>query len=521
MGLFKSKTRSVVGLDIEPGFVAAAEFSQNGKPVLVRAATTSLGPGLFHEGEVVDVDALADRLRAFFRDNDLPKKVRLGVASQKMAVRVMELPAIEDEQELDAAIRFQAQEELPMPVEQAVLDHRLLERIDDEQGGRMRILVVAARRDSVEHLLAAARRAGPTPELVDLSAFAMIRALYVPETRHYAQDLTPDLARPREDEAQELEPAAAEESPEPVYVEEQPVEEPYEVSYEEAPAAEETYANAYEEAQVEYAPVEQTEESGFASAYASEPEPVSYDEQPVSYDEEPVSYDEPAGYEEEPSSFDQPAGYDFGDPTAERASEPPVSNGDEHSVDAGNDAPAWDDTPASSESLGTVYCYVGGLTNLAIAVGRTCFFNRVLQNGLESMAATLAERRGLTLDHAREWLRHVGLERDLDRIEGEREIIEEAREVLSSGSRRIADEVRLSIEYYHSTVPNAPRVESAVLAGPGIAIAGLASLLEQELGLPVESRSMGRIEVRPGALDTVDSAHLTVATGLALDEVPA
>ena len=48
MGLFRSKTRSIVGLDIERGFVAAAEFTHNGKPVLVRAATTSLGPGLFH-----------------------------------------------------------------------------------------------------------------------------------------------------------------------------------------------------------------------------------------------------------------------------------------------------------------------------------------------------------------------------------------------------------------------------------------------------------------------------------------
>ena len=50
---------------------------------------------------------------------------------------------------------------------------------------------------------------------------------------------------------------------------------------------------------------------------------------------------------------------------------------------------------------GTLYCYVGGLTNLAIAPGSTCLFNRVLPNGVESMAATLAERRGLTLDHAR------------------------------------------------------------------------------------------------------------------------
>ena len=198
---------------------------------------------------------------------------------------------------------------------------------------------------------------------------------------------------------------------------------------------------------------------------------------------------------------------------------------DEHnpSVEHGavaSDEPEFDQVPADPETLGTVYCYVGGLTNLAIGVGRACDFNRVLQNGVESMAATLAERRGLTLDHSREWLRYVGLERDIDRIEGEREIIEEAREVLSNGARRIADEIRLSIEYYHTTVPNARRVETAVMAGPGIAIEGLAKLLEQELGMPVQPRSMGRIEVRPGALDSVDGAELTIATGLALDKVP-
>ena len=128
MGLLDSRTRSVVGLDIEPGFLAAAEFSGGGSPSLVRAATESLGPGLFHEGEVVDVDGLADRVKAFFREHDLPKRIRLGVASQKIALRVLELPAIDNEQELEAAIRFQAQEELPMPLEQAVLDYHVLER---------------------------------------------------------------------------------------------------------------------------------------------------------------------------------------------------------------------------------------------------------------------------------------------------------------------------------------------------------------------------------------------------------
>src|SRR5205807_5451393 len=358
------------------GLVAAAEVTTGGPPTLSRAATTGLGPGLFHEGEVVDVDGLSEKLKAFFRENELPKRVRLGVASQKIAVRVIELPRIENERELEAAIRFQAQEELPMPLEQAVLDHRVLERINDDKGGRMRVLVVGARRDSVEHLLAVARRAGLSPELVDLSAFAMIRALYVP--------------RP-----------------------------------------------------------------------AGLPEPV----------DGPI-----------PDAI----------PGAETALTDPTADGAELPVAADDGADST--LPVQDpDSLATVYCYIGGLTNLAIAVGKNCVFNRVLHNGIESMAATLAERKGLTLDHAREWLGYVGLERDLNNIEGEREIIEEARQVLDNGARRIADEVRLSIEYYHSTVPNAPRVDAAVMSGPGIALAGLNELFGHELGLPVEARSMGQI----------------------------
>ena len=80
-----------------------------------------------------------------------------------MALRVLELPLIEDAQELNAAVRFQAQEELPMPLEQAVLDHRVLERYTDGDSSRMRVLVVGARRDSVDRLLSATRRAGLVP----------------------------------------------------------------------------------------------------------------------------------------------------------------------------------------------------------------------------------------------------------------------------------------------------------------------------------------------------------------------
>jgi Tfp pilus assembly PilM family ATPase len=112
------------------------------------------------------------------------------------------------------------------------------------------------------------------------------------------------------------------------------------------------------------------------------------------------------------------------------------------------------------------------------------------------------------------------MSRAIDGLEGEPEIVAEAREVLTAGARRIADEIRLSIEYYHSTVPDARRVELTVMAGPGIAIEGLPAFFETELGMPVQPRSMGQVEVEPGALDGVEAAELTVATGLALDKVP-
>ena len=166
-----------------------------------------------------------------------------------------------------------------------------------------------------------------------------------------------------------------------------------------------------------------------------------------------------------------------------------------------------------------LYCHVGGLTNLAIATGTTCVFNRVLQGGIESMAATLAERKALTLEHARQWINHVALEKNIDSIEGEREIVAEAREVLLRGVNRIADEIRLSVEYYQGTVPNAGSIERIVLAGQAIALPGFPAALEREVGLTVEPRSLGALEVKPGALDNVDGAQLTVAAGLALDEV--
>jgi type IV pilus assembly protein PilM len=340
--------KNVVGLDIEPGYVAAVE-ARGGRVAVERAATVELPAGVFQDGEVVDVQTLADVLRKLFAEHHLGKRIRVGVANQRIVMRTLDLPPLSAAKDIASAVRFQAQEHIPMPLDQAVLEHHSLGIVETPEGPRTRVVLVAARREMIDRLLEATRLAGLRPHGIDLSAFAMIRALHQP----------------------------------------------------------------------------------------------------------------------------------------------------------GATGP-------------TLYISVGGMTNLAVADGTTCVFTRVVGHGTESIAGELAERRGLTLEHAHGWLKHAGLLTPIDDVDGDEEIIAEARTVLTDGVRRIADDVRNSVDFYNMQEGATP-AQRLVLTGPAVAIPGFPEQLGDEIGLPLEIRLVP--EGRPGAFAGIDAGRLVVAAGLAVEEV--
>jgi type IV pilus assembly protein PilM len=175
----KKKPSAVVGLDIEAGSIAAAQVGSNGSVQVSAAAIEPLAPGAFNEGEVADPDSISEALRSLFAQHKLSKSVRLGIGNQRVVVRTLRLPAIEDPQELATAARFQAQEQIPMPLDQAVLEHQVVGGVPAQEGSTpmVDVVVVAARRDMIGSFLEPIRRAGLDPVGVDLSAFGMIRAL--------------------------------------------------------------------------------------------------------------------------------------------------------------------------------------------------------------------------------------------------------------------------------------------------------------------------------------------------------
>jgi type IV pilus assembly protein PilM len=175
-GLSARKKSSSVGLDITSESIAATEVQDGGS--VGRTAIVPLQPGVVKEGDLVNREVLSDALKDLFSRHKLSKNVRVGVANQRVVVRSLQLPLIEDQSELENAVRFRAQEAIPMPLEQAVLDHQVVGKRDSGDGNKvMDVLAVAARRDMVAGLLEAVRGAGLQPVGIDLSAFGMLRAL--------------------------------------------------------------------------------------------------------------------------------------------------------------------------------------------------------------------------------------------------------------------------------------------------------------------------------------------------------
>jgi type IV pilus assembly protein PilM len=354
----RKKPSAVAGLDIGAGSVAATEVHVNGVAQVTGSAIGPLPPDVFHEGEVVAPAALADALKSLFSDHKLSKRVRLGIGNQQVVVRTIRLPAIEDPKEMEAAVRFQAQEQIPMPLDQAVLEHQVVGGVPAEEGAvpQVDVVVVAARREMIASFLEPVRRAGLEPVGIDLSAFAMIRAL--------------------------------------------------------------------------------ADVSGAAEQ-----------------------------------------------------------------VEAG-------ERPQEA----TLYCNFGDVTNLAVARGRSCLFTRVSHVGLEATSARLAAARGLTPEHAFQWLAYVGLEQPVETIEGDPEIVAEARRALEEGLASLLDELRLSLDYY-GTQESALPVRQIALSGAGSAIPGLAPQMEERLGMSIQI-------LRPSALAGFDdsaAARLTLSYGLALE----
>lgn len=169
--------RSSVGLDIGSSAVRIAEVRHGGSgPSLTRFGRALLPAGAVARGEVQDPGAVASTVAGLLKELGIKgRSVHVGVSNRHCVVRIVELPAMARE-DLESAIRFQAQEHIPIPLDEAVMDFEVMEEIDGPEGQRMqRVMVVAAERTTIDPLLEVLNAAHLDAQTLELNAYPLAR----------------------------------------------------------------------------------------------------------------------------------------------------------------------------------------------------------------------------------------------------------------------------------------------------------------------------------------------------------
>jgi type IV pilus assembly protein PilM len=167
--------KSSVGLDIGSGFVKVVEIDHSGaEPLVSRVAHAPLMADAIVDGEVMDPHLVADTVRSLLASLDLkPRALVTGVGGRDVIIKRIQMDRMA-ESDAREVIRWEAEQYVPFDMENVQLDFEILDPMGT--GLQMNVLLVAAKREVVDHKVNLLRDAGLQPSVVDVDAFALHNA---------------------------------------------------------------------------------------------------------------------------------------------------------------------------------------------------------------------------------------------------------------------------------------------------------------------------------------------------------
>ena len=175
MGLFTSDT-TYFGLDIGSTAIRFVQLKRGGgNPVLVNYGQISMPIGLSSSDAAGDRDKVAELVKQLLKEKRVTEKnAVVGLASNKIFASVITTPKL-DNAELAKAIKFQAEQYIPMAVDQVKLDYAVVDASKD--GKSLEVLLVAAPTTVVTKYAEIIDKSGLEPLALEANAIAVSRAL--------------------------------------------------------------------------------------------------------------------------------------------------------------------------------------------------------------------------------------------------------------------------------------------------------------------------------------------------------
>jgi len=168
-----------IGLDIGSKTIKIVEVAREGKVFKLRGAGVVgyKGPAIEQMKDGQEMASLAEAIKKLHHEAKISEKeVAIALPETKVFTRTKKFPLLTDT-EIASAIKWEAEQDIPIPVNEAIIQHQLLERRESATPPETLVLLVAAPKKIVEKYIEVIQAARLSVTAVETELISLVRAL--------------------------------------------------------------------------------------------------------------------------------------------------------------------------------------------------------------------------------------------------------------------------------------------------------------------------------------------------------
>ncbi len=165
----------VLGLDIGEDTIKLVNVSTSwGKIVFNNVGVIETPSAAVEDGKIKDVEALSNAIQKSLAKNNFEvNKVITAVSGEKVVSRTIEIPNMSEE-ELDKAVSWEAKEQIPIPIEEGILEYEIL---NQKANGDYQLLIIVVKQKLIDKYLELFDNLGLEPLAIETEPIAIGRTV--------------------------------------------------------------------------------------------------------------------------------------------------------------------------------------------------------------------------------------------------------------------------------------------------------------------------------------------------------
>jgi type IV pilus assembly protein PilM len=168
------------GLDFSDLSLRVARLKKRGKFFrLASWGEKEINSGIIENGEIKDETALCSVLKETLRDSNGEririKNVMISFPEEKAFMQVIQMPKM-DEKELKTAVRFEAENHIPLPMEKMYFDFQAVQPQSNHLD-HLDVLIAAIPKEIADSYISCVKKVGLCPQALEVESMSISRAL--------------------------------------------------------------------------------------------------------------------------------------------------------------------------------------------------------------------------------------------------------------------------------------------------------------------------------------------------------